>query len=186
MTSRAAGIRYARALFDVAVKEADVRQVGLDLAEFSGIVAGNEPLSRALSNPAIPAARKRAVMDQLLAAAGSVPPVLTKLLGLLADRDRLALLPEIAAAYRERLMQHEQVIRVEVVTAIELPADRIAALQERLALATGRRSEDVHVETRVDPSIIGGAITKIGSTVYDGSVTRQLEKMKDTLIGAAT
>jgi F-type H+-transporting ATPase subunit delta len=109
-----------------------------------------------------------------------------KLLRLLADRDRLALLPEIAAAYRERLMQHEQVIRVEVVTAIPLPTDRIAALQERLALATGRRSEDVQLETRVDPSIIGGAITKIGSTVYDGSVTRQLEKMKDTLVGAGT
>ena len=186
MTSRAAGIRYARALFDVALKESDVRQVGADFADFAGLVAGNEALSRVLSNPAIPAARKRGVVDQLLATAGSVPPVVAKLLRLLADRDRLVLLPEIAAAYRERLMQHEKVIRVEVVTAIALPADRIAALQQRLALASGRRPEDVHLETRVDSSIIGGAITKIGSTVYDGSVTRQLEKMKDTLVAAAT
>jgi F-type H+-transporting ATPase subunit delta len=186
MTSRAAGVRYARALFDVALKESDVRQVGADLADFARIAAGNEALSRALSNPSIPPARKRGVVDQLVAAAGSVPPVVAKLLRLLADRDRLALLPEIAAAYRERLMQHEKVMRVELVTAVALPADRVAALQQQLALATGRRPEDVHLETRVDSSIIGGAITKIGSTVYDGSVTRQLEKMKDMLVAAAT
>ena len=64
-----------------------------------------------------------------------------------------------------------------------LPADRVAALQQGLARATGR---EVQLETRVDPSIIGGAITRIGSTVYDGSVTRQLEKMKEALTAAAS
>jgi F-type H+-transporting ATPase subunit delta len=186
MTSRAAGVRYARALFDVALKESDVQQAGRDFAEFANLVAGNPELSRVLVNPAIPAARKRGVVDQLLQRAGTPSPVVAKLLQLLADRDRLSLLPDIGAAYRARLMEHEQVIRVELVTAVALPADRIAALQEKLAQATGRRSEDVHLETRVDASIIGGAITKIGSTVYDGSVTRQLARMKDTLVGSAT
>jgi F-type H+-transporting ATPase subunit delta len=104
--------------------------------------------------------------------------VVGKLLTLLADRDRLALLPEIATAYQDRLMSHANVVRAEVVTAIGLPADRVAALQQGLAAATGRQ---VQLETRVDPSIIGGAITRIGSMVYDGSVTRQLEKMKEAL-----
>ena len=186
MTSRAAGVRYARALFDVALKESDVHQVGQDLAEFARIVAGNEALSRVLANPAIPAARKRGVVDQLLSAAGTASPIVAKLLRLLSDRDRLALLPDIATAYRARLMEHEQVIRVEVVTAVALPPDRVAALQQGLAQAAGRRSEDVHVEVRVDPAIIGGAITKIGSTVYDGSVTRQLARMRDSLVATAT
>jgi F-type H+-transporting ATPase subunit delta len=75
------------------------------------------------------------------------------------------------------------VVRAQVVTAIELPAERVAALQRGLALATGR---EVQLETRVDASIIGGAITRIGSTVYDGSVTRQLEKMKEALMAAAS
>lgn len=185
MTSRAAGIRYARALFDVALKESDVQQTGRDLADFARLVAGHEGLSRVLSNPAIPAAQKRGVVDQLLASAGTASPVVAKLLGLLADRDRLVLLPDIVVAYRVRLMEHEKVIRVELVTAVALPPDRVAALQQRLAQATGRRSEDVHLETRVDPSIIGGAITRIGSTVYDGSVTRQLAKMRDTLAAGA-
>ena len=93
MTSRAAGIRYARALFDVALKEADVQQVGRDLREFAGIVAGNDALSKVLSNPAIPAAQKRGIVDELLQRAGTASPIVAKLLRLLADRDRLALLP---------------------------------------------------------------------------------------------
>ena len=183
MTSRAAGTRYARALFDVALKEGDIEQAGRDMAGFADLVAGNEVLKRVLSNPAIPAARKRGVVEQLLAKAGGISPIVVKLLTLLADRDRLAMLPDIAAAYKNRLMEHAKVIRAEVVTAVALPADRVAALQRGLASATGR---EVQLETRVDPSIIGGAVARIGSTVYDGSVTRQLEKMKDALTTAAS
>jgi F-type H+-transporting ATPase subunit delta len=122
------------------------------------------------------------VVEQLLGRAGSVSPVVGKLLTLLADRDRLVLLPEIVVAYQDRLMTHAKVVRAEVVTAIGLPGDRLAALQQGLAEATGRQ---VQLETRVDPSIIGGAIARIGSTVYDGSVTRQLDKMKEALVSGA-
>jgi F-type H+-transporting ATPase subunit delta len=178
MTSRAAATRYARALFDVALKEADVQQAGRDLDSFAQLVTSNPQLERVLANPAIPAPRKRALIDEILARAGTVSSPVAKLLKLLADRDRLVLLAELAAAYRTRLMEHAKVMRAEVITAVSLPADRVAALQHGLASATGR---EVRLESRVDPSIIGGAITRIGSTVYDGSVTRQLEKMKDAL-----
>ncbi len=183
MTSRAAGTRYARALFDVARKEGNIEQAGRDLAAFAQLVAGHDLLPRVLSNPAIPASRKRAVIEELLARAGSLTPVVGKLLTLLADRDRLVLLPDVAAAYQDRLMEHANVVRAEVVTAVGLPDDRMAALQHGLGQATGRQ---VQLESRVDPSIIGGAITRIGSTVYDGSVTRQLEKMKEALTAAAS
>src|SRR5687767_14416900 len=145
MTSRAAGTRYARALFDVALKEADVERAGRDLESFARLVTGHEVLNRVLSNPAIPAARKRAVVEHLLARAAGISPVVVKLLGLLADRDRLVLLPEITAAYRTRLMEHAKVIRAEVVTAIPLPPERVTALQRGLASATGR---DVQLEAR--------------------------------------
>jgi F-type H+-transporting ATPase subunit delta len=183
MTSRAAGTRYARALFDVARTEADIEQVGRDLGDFAALVASHDTLPRVLSNPAIPAARKRAVIERLVARAGTLSPPVGKLLMLLADRDRLGLLPEITAAYRNRLMEHAKVVRAEIVTAVALPGDRVAALQQGLAQATGRQ---VQLETRVDPSIIGGAIARVGSTVYDGSVTRQLEKMKEALTAAAS
>lgn len=183
MTSRAAGTRYARALFDVARKDGDVQQAGRDLAGFAQLVAAHEMLPRIFSNPAIPAPKKRALVEQLLARAGSLSPAVGKLLLLLAERDRLAILPDIATAYQTRLMEHAKVVRAEIVTAVGLPQDRVAALEQGLAKATGRQ---VLLESRVDPAIIGGAIARVGSTVYDGSVTRQLEKMKEALTGAVS
>jgi F-type H+-transporting ATPase subunit delta len=178
MTSRAAATRYARALFDVALKEGDVQQAGRDLTAFAQLVASHESLPKVLVNPAIPAPKKKAIVEQLLARAGSVSPIVAKLLLLLADRDRLVLLPDLSAAYQHRLMDHAKVVRAEIVTAVGLPGDRVEALQQGLANVTGRQ---VQLDSRVDASIIGGAIARVGSTVYDGSVTRQLEKMKETL-----
>jgi len=102
-----------------------------------------------------------------------------KLLVLLAGRDRLVLLPDLLAAYRERLMDHLKIVRAEVTTAVKLPADRAKAVEQSLARITGRT---VTLETRIDASIIGGVIARIGSTVYDGSVTTQLKKMKEQLV----
>jgi F-type H+-transporting ATPase subunit delta len=183
MTNRASAARYARALFDVARQEqVDLAVVQRDLSGFARLVAGNGELQRALTNPAIPVGRKRALLDALLARSGGLAPMVTKLLQLLAEHDRLNLLPDLDAAFEQRLMDYRQVVRAELRTATPLPDDRIAALREGLQRATGR---DVQLETRVDPSIIGGAVARIGSTVYDGSVTRQLQKLKASLIDAA-
>ena len=181
MTGRGAAIRYARALFNVAQEEADIHQVGRDVGEFAQFVASNEMLARVLANPAIPVQKKRALVQELTSRAGTLSPIVVKLLALLAERDRLALLPEIVRSYENRLMDHAQVIRAEVVTATALPPDRLTALQQGLAGATGR---EVQLEHRVDPSIVGGAIARVGSTVYDGSVTTQLEKLKQQLTEA--
>jgi F-type H+-transporting ATPase subunit delta len=179
MTSRAAAARYARALFDVARKEADVEQVQRDVEAFAGLVRTNAALAQTFGNPAIPVAKKRAIVEALLARSGKIAPVVAKLLLLLASRDRLVLLPEMAAAYRERVLDHLQVVRGEVRSAIPLTPDRIKALERSLAIATGRR---VMLDATVDPSIVGGVVTRLGSTVFDGSVTTQLEKLKETLI----
>ena len=178
MTGRAAAARYARALFDVALKErADLQGIGTELSAFAGLLTDNAALARVLANPAIPTGRKRAVVEQLLARS-PLSPLVSRLLLLLAERDRLMLVSDMADAYRSRLMDHAQVVRAEVTTAMPLPPDRLAALQQGLARATGRQ---VEIDARVDPGIIGGAVARIGSTVYDGSVTTQLEKLKQQL-----
>ena len=182
MTARVAAARYARALFDVVVKAGNPTQAESELADFAETLAAHETLARVLANPAVPVARKRAVLDALLARADRMTPALSKLLVLLAERDRLAILPEIVGAYRERVMQHQQVVRAEVTTAVPLPDDRRAAIERGLAAATGRR---VILSARVDPSIIGGAVTRVGSTVYDGSVVRQLERLREQLTETA-
>jgi F-type H+-transporting ATPase subunit delta len=85
-------------------------------------------------------------------------------------------------AVRERLLDHLQIVRAEVTTAVPLPADRAKAVEQSLAHVTGRT---VVLDTRVDPAIVGGVVARVGSTVYDGSIVTQLAKMKKTLAESA-
>ena len=107
---------------------------------------------------------------------------LGRILTLLAERDQLALVPLIAEAYQQRLLDFSSVVRAEVTTAVALPPDRAAALEQSLSAATGKR---VVVTTQVDPSIIGGVVAKIGSRVYNGSVANHLTRVKAQLVAAA-
>ena len=178
MTNRTAAARYARALLDVAVKEkGDLDLIDRELAAFADLIRRNPALQTALHNPAVSAPKKRAAVVELTKSAGS-PPIVAKLLALLAERDRLILLPDLVAAYRERLLDYKKIIRAEITTAAPLPDGRARAIEASLSRATGR---SIALETKVDPSIVGGIIAKVGSTVYDGSVTRQLERLKDQL-----
>jgi F-type H+-transporting ATPase subunit delta len=177
MPSRASATRYARALFDVSLKESDPVQIGRDLASFAELMSSNAELHGALTNPAVPASAKHHITDTLATRLSLASPA-HKLLLLLADRDRLAVVPDLLEVYRERLMEHQQVVRAEVTTAAPLTADRAAQLQKQLAGITGRT---VDMTTSVDPSIIGGVVTRIGGVVYDGSLATQLEKLREKL-----
>lgn len=178
MTMRAVARRYARALFDVTLAEADLRQVERELEAFVVLVESHEELWRALTHPAVPPSRKRAVVASLIERAAPLTPVLAKLLLLLAERDRLKVLPDLLEAYRERVLDHRRVVRAHVATAIPLSSERLRALADGLARATGR---EVLVEAHVDPALIGGAVARLGSLVVDGSVARQLERVKTEL-----
>jgi F-type H+-transporting ATPase subunit delta len=177
MSTRASAARYARALFDVATKESNPEQAEKELDAFAGLLQSHPELRRVLLNPAIPAANKRAVVEQLMARQQPSTPV-RKLLLLLAERDRLELFPDMLDVYRQRLMEHMHVITAEVTTAAPLAADQAAQLQQRLARATGRT---VMMTTTVNPDIIGGVVTRIGGTVYDGSIATQLAAMRQRL-----
>jgi F-type H+-transporting ATPase subunit delta len=178
MTNRTAATRYARALLDVAVKEGiDLDQVERELASFVDLFTQHKVLAQVLLNPVVPVPRKRAAMDALTAQA-KLLPIIAKLLGLLAGRDRLVLLPDLLEAFRDRLLEHRNILRAEITTTSALAPERVKAIEAILARATGRT---VTLSTSVDPAIIGGVVTRIGSTIYDGSVTRQLQRMKEKL-----
>ena len=181
MTAGAAASRYARALFDVVLKEGkDVEKVQGELQQFAELF-GQGQLAQVLGNPGIPASKKKALAQALIDRAGQVTPPLAKLILVLAEKDRLTLLPGIARAYTERVMDHLKIVRGDVTTATPLSPEKVRLLEQGLAQATGRK---VVLEARVDPSIIGGVVTRLGSTVYDGSVTTQLQKMKQSRIEA--
>jgi F-type H+-transporting ATPase subunit delta len=181
MNDRTAAARYARALFDVALKEGNLDQIEQDLAAFGALLEEHASLRSTLLNPAVPVSPKRGIVDALAARLLAAPAV-RKLLVLLAERDRLALVPLVVEAWRARVMDHRQVVRADVVTATPLAEEKLRALEAGLAEATGKR---VSVTARTDPAIVGGVMARVGSIVYDGSVTGQLRRLKEKLVEAA-
>ena len=154
MSTRSSATRYARALFDVALQESIVERAEQDLSTFATLLTEHPSLQNALTHPAIPAARKRGLAAELTSRLQLATPV-AKVLVMLAERDRIAVLPDLLDVYRERLLDHQQVIRAEVTTAEAISAE-----------------------------ILGGAVTRIGSTVYDGSLAAQLVRLRERLSSA--
>jgi F-type H+-transporting ATPase subunit delta len=177
MSTRASAARYARALFDVALQEGSLDQANNDLTTFTDLLQQHADLQRVLVNPAVPAPRKRAALQVLLPQLSLSTPV-SKLLLMLAERDRLVLFPDLVSVFRERYLEHQHIVEAEVTTAMPLPPEREADLRQQLAKVTGRR---VNLTTKVDPAIIGGIVTRIGTVVYDGSLANQLAKMRESL-----
>jgi F-type H+-transporting ATPase subunit delta len=178
MTSGRAARRYAAALFDVTQKNGSADAAGQSLAQLQELISGHVELSRTLASAAIPVTVKRDILLALVDAVGNVPVEVRRMLAMLADRDRLAELPELAGAFALRLMDVKRILQADIVTAVPLSDASRAALTAALGRATGK---SVSITERVDPAIIGGVIAKVGSFVYDASLMRQLERMRDTL-----
>ena len=177
MSARAVG-RYAQALFEVTQKAGSTDAAAQSLEQLGTIISGHDELQRALASPAVPVTIKRDIIFAVIDAVGGVPAEVRRMIGMLAERDRLAELPAVVAAFSERLMDVRRVLRADIVTAVPLSDASRDALTAALGRASGK---SVTITARVDPAIIGGIIARVGSFVYDASLTRQLEKMRETL-----
>ena len=131
-----------------------------------------------LLSPGVPVARKVQAL-QVIGSSLGLTPLVSKLLTVFAERDCLRLVPELAAAYRTRLLERRNIVSAEITTAVPLSAETADRVGRALGQASGKQ---VLVSTRVDPAIIGGVVARIGSTVYDGSVTTQLARMRQKLV----
>jgi len=175
--------RYAAALFDVTKSEKAESLTRADaiaqtLRDLAGTISGHDELKKLIESPTVQPATKKAVMLGVIEAAGITQDEVKRLIGLLADHDRLAILDQIAAAFTERLRDARNEASAEVTTAVPLtPASR-AALEDALGKVSGKK---VTMTERVDPSIIGGVVARIGTFVYDGSIANQLDKLKKQL-----
>jgi F-type H+-transporting ATPase subunit delta len=178
VTSRSAGKRYAAALFEAVSKQGDAQRTARDLAAVSDLVARHAELRQVLTAAAVPPAKKRAIVSAVLEAAGGVSPDVARALQLLAEHDRIELVSDLAEAFGERLREAERILPAEIVTAVPLGDGQRAALQSAIAKASGK---SVTLSARVDPAIMGGIVARVGSVVFDGSVTRQLERLKQRL-----
>jgi F-type H+-transporting ATPase subunit delta len=182
MSARSAGRRYAAVLFEVVNQTGEVSRAEQDLRAFLDVVTGHPQLQAVLTTPSVPAAKKRAVITQVLDASGEVTGAVRRLLLMLADRDRLGSLSLVADAFTERVKVHQKIVDATVETATPMPEAQRLALTAALSAASGA---DVRLHDTVNPDIVGGIIARVGSVVYDASLTHQLEKMRQRLLAQA-
>jgi F-type H+-transporting ATPase subunit delta len=178
MSRPATGAREARALLKVAVRESDPDRVGDELDIVAEAMRTQPDVETLLLHPGIAATRKVDAVKALAAHLGFTPLV-SRLLAVLAERDRVRIVPELAAAYRARLYERKNTVAAEITTAVPIEAATVDRVGRALADASGKQ---VIVSARVDPSIVGGVVARVGSTVYDGSVTTQLALMRRKLV----
>jgi F-type H+-transporting ATPase subunit delta len=169
--------RYAKALFSLAVEKGRIEAWGDSLLALGRAVDGSSELRDVLQNPAYTRETRAAVVAQL-AKAIQLDAEPASLLQLLGERNRLSGLSAIVAAFRELGDVELGRLRAKVTSAIALDDAAVAAIAEKLSLATQKK---VLVERAVDPAILGGVIAQVGSVVYDGSLRTQLEDLRATL-----
>jgi F-type H+-transporting ATPase subunit delta len=172
--------RYAAALADVVTARGESREVREELDAWESMTQSNPQLLEVFRHPTIPHEQKRAVLNELLTRS-RVRPTTANFLQVLLQNHRLADLSEVNRQFVKELDRRANVVTAQVTTARPLPQDAQESLRAKLSQMTGR---SVRLEFEVDESVIGGVVTRIGSTLYDGSVRGQLEQVKRKMLGA--
>jgi F-type H+-transporting ATPase subunit delta len=171
--------RYARALADTVHGKEALEKTAGELEFLSGVFRGSKALRDFLLNPAFPTSRKEEALREI-AREGGLSAGTVRLVHILLERRRIDLLPGIGDEFRRIEEQILNRVSVEVTTAVPLDAALRRKLAESLEKFTGK---SVRLEAKVDPALLGGARTQIGSTVYDGTVAARLRKLRQQLIG---
>ena len=171
--------RYASALADVVLERNEARDVQNELNAWQEMLQVNANLREVFANPTIALDQKRAVLNKLIEMA-KPRGTSANFLKVLLQNQRLTELGEINRKFAQILDERAGMVAATVTTARAVPQDAQAKLHDTLATLTGKK---VRIDFATDPEIIGGLVTRIGSTVYDGSVRSQLQQIKERMAG---
>lgn len=175
--------RYARAFADVVTeRKLDPTQVRRELGLVTEMVQQNDELRRVWEAPALPAAQKRAVLDALAKRAG-ISPIVRNFAAVLIDHERIPMMDQIVRQFEVELDRRLNLAQAEITSARELSAEEKRVLEAEVGRLTGKQ---VRASYFRDPNLLGGAVIKVGSTIYDGSVLGQLNKIREHLIEAGS
>jgi F-type H+-transporting ATPase subunit delta len=172
---------YARAFADVVMTKSNLLDPARMLQELRGIEAllqESDPLRRVLENPSIPGDRKRAVLDAITMRLGTTRQV-RNFIAVLIDHRRLPLFSEILKQLEQELNDRQGFAEAQVSSARQLSDPEKQMLEAEIAKMTGKK---VRARYQQDSSLLGGAVVQVGSTIYDGSVKGQLEKIREQLV----
>jgi F-type H+-transporting ATPase subunit delta len=167
------------ALADVVVSRGEAREVREELTAWDELMRSNAQLLEVFRHPTIPHEQKRGVLEDLIGRARPRPTT-ANFLRVLLENHRLSELNEVSTQFGQELDRRSGVVTAQVTTARPLPSDAQEALRARLGQLTG---SSVRLQFEVDEELIGGVVTRIGSTLYDGSVRGQLQQIKQRMVG---
>lgn len=171
--------RYGAALADVSIERREEREVQAELDQWATMIEANPQLKEIFANPTVVYDQKRKVLEDLISRS-RVRDTTGSFLRVLLKNQRIAQLRDIAERYGHILDERAGVVAANVITARPIPEELKNSLHETLVAATGRK---VRLSFATDESIIGGMVARIGSTVFDGSVQNQLERLSESLSG---
>lgn len=172
--------RYATALADVVLASNEADTVKNEIAIWSTMLGANAELANLFSNPTVLHVSKEKVLEQLIAKS-SPSKTTANFLRVLLQNGRLADLPQINERFVSVLNERHNLVSAEIIAARELPAAEKSEFEQSLAKLTGKK---VNVSYVINEDIIGGVVTRIGSTVYDGSVKTKLENLREQLVNS--
>lgn len=169
--------RYARALLEASPAGAVVG-IADQLSALASLMESNPPLADVICNPAYTRGQRHGVVDSLIRLLKPEAPLLPNFLRLLVDRNRLAILPDIARLFRDMADEKAGRVRGMVVSAVPLEPQSIRQLESTLSRVVQKQ---VVLDTRVDREVLGGVSTQVGSVVFDGTLRTQLDDLKRAL-----
>lgn len=171
--------RYAATLLDAAEETGVLDAVRSDVQGVLETISNSQELDEFLNNPLI----SPEVQDRTLAAVfdGKVQVLTRNFLSLIAQRRRASFLVSVLSAFTEMVEEREGILSAEVVSAVELSDEQQGRLTERLAAYTGKQ---IRLHARVDSTLRGGLVARVGDTVFDGSLNTHLERLRRRLVGA--
>jgi F-type H+-transporting ATPase subunit delta len=178
MTVSVLGKRYASALLHLAPDAAAMDQIGRDLREFANAWEQSKPLRTVFENPQVSQQTRRDILREIAASSGMHEKV-RDTLSLLSDRQRIRNVGEVADAYEALAEARSGRLRAEVTTATQLPDSYFTELERTLQQITGR---EVVLVRKVDPSLVGGVVARVGDQVFDGSLKNRLSELKAELL----
>lgn len=170
--------RYAKAMLGAAIDQRNFSLVLDQMESFSDQLHQSPMLLVVFLNPAVPHDRKRKILNDVGGKMGFVPLTLN-LLNSMIENGRLPMLEQVITSAEQQFLDRQGILVAEVVSARKLSAQEEQKLTRRLEAFTGKQ---VQLENRIDRTLIGGMITKIGTTLYDGTVVSQLEDLKTRII----
>jgi F-type H+-transporting ATPase subunit delta len=179
MSSQTVARRYASALADVVLQRGEAREVQQELRTWADMLQSNANLREVFANPTIALDQKRGVLKRLIEIA-KPRPTTVNFLKLLLQNQRLPELDQINRRFASVLDDRAGMIAAQVTTARPVKPETQHTLETKLRNLTGK---NVRIEFDTDPDMIGGLVTRIGSTIYDGSVRNQLQQIKEKMAG---